>query len=213
MQTRRHFTKLAFGSVLGGGAFLTLSPWNRRLWAAARKVLAAGTDRKSLIHEDPATLDTANLAITPLDQFETMGPTDRVIDPARWRLEVTGQVGRPLSFTYEQVLALPSIERDVLLICPGVFANHGRWKGCSLRNLLQQAIVDRAASRVVFEEVGGKSAGYPMADVLSGKVFLAYHVNGTPLPRKHGFPLRVVAEDYYGAEWVKYVSTVRVEKG
>lgn len=213
MHTRRHFTKLAFGSVLGGGAFLALSAWSRWLCAATRKVLAAGTDRKSLIHEDPAALDTANLAITPLDQFGTMGPTDRVIDPAQWRLEITGQVGRPLSFTYEQVIALPSSERNVLLICPGVFANHGRWTGCSLRTILQQANVDRAASRVVFEEAGGKSAGYPLADVLSGKVFLAYQVNGTPLPRKHGFPLRVVAEDYYGAEWVKYVSRVRVEKG
>lgn len=213
MQTRRHFAKLAFGGVLGGGAVLALSSWTRWLWAAARKVLAAETDRKTLIHEDPATLDATNLEITPLEEFETMGPTNRVVDPADWRLEITGQVGQPLSFSYAQLTALPSIERNVLLICPGVFANHGRWKGISLQNILQQANFDRTASRVAFEEKGGKSASYPIADVLSGKVFLAYQVNGLPLPRKHGFPLRVVAEDYYGAEWVKYVSRVRVEKG
>ncbi len=213
MPTRRDFTKLAFGSILGGGAFLALSSWSSRLWAAARRVLAAGTERKSLIHEDPATLDATNLEITPLEQFETMGPTDRRVDLSKWRLAVGGEVGQPLVFTYAQVIALPSIERNVLLICPGVFANHGRWKGCSLRSILQQAKVDGSASRVVFEEAGGKSAGYPLADVLSGKVFLAYQVNGVPLPQKHGFPLRVVAEDYYGAEWVKYVSKIRVEKG
>lgn len=214
MQTRRRFTKLAFGSVLGGSAlFGALSSWTNWLWAATRKVLAAGTDRTSLIHEDPAALDTTNLEITPLEEFETMGPTNRVVDLAEWRLEVTGQVGQPLSFTYAQLTALPSTERSVLLICPGVFANHGRWKGVSLQNILQQANFDRTASRIAFEDKGGKSASYPIADVLSGKVFLAYQVNGTPLPRKHGFPLRVVAEDYYGAEWVKYVSRVRVEKG
>jgi DMSO/TMAO reductase YedYZ molybdopterin-dependent catalytic subunit len=64
----------------------------------------------------------------------------------------------------------------------------------------------------VFEDRHGKSASYPLPDVLSGKVFLAYQVNGTTLPRKHGFPLRVVADGYYGAEWVKYVDRVRVEK-
>jgi len=135
------------------------------------------------------------------------------VDLAEWRLEITGQVGQPLSVTYTQLTALPPIERNVLMICPGVFANHGRWKGISLQSILQQANFDRTASSVAFEEKGGKSADYPIADVLSGKVFLAYEVNGTPLPRKHGFPLRVVAEDYYGAEWVKYVSRVRVQKG
>jgi sulfoxide reductase catalytic subunit YedY len=43
-------------------------------------------------------------------------------------------------------------------------------------------------------------------------VFLATHVNGTVLPRKHGFPLRVVAEGYYGSEWVKYVGKLTVER-
>ena len=51
-----------------------------------------------------------------------------------------------------------------------------------------------------------------MADILSDKVFLAYEVNGKALPRKHGFPLRVVAEDHYGSEWVKYVDKITVER-
>jgi sulfoxide reductase catalytic subunit YedY len=140
-----------------------------------------------------------------------MGTTDRVVDRDAWRLEVDGRVGRPLRMTYTQLTALPSIERNVLMICPGVFANHGRWKGVSLKEILEQAEFDRGASRVVIEERHGKRASFPLPDALSGKVFLAYQVNGTTLPRKHGFPLRVVAEDYYGAEWVKYVARVRVE--
>jgi sulfoxide reductase catalytic subunit YedY len=35
-------------------------------------------------------------------------------------------------------------------------------------------------------------------------------VNGETLPRKHGFPLRLVYEDAYGSEWVKYVKEVVV---
>jgi sulfoxide reductase catalytic subunit YedY len=213
MYTRRRFTRLGLGSLLGGSALLAaLTAWSDRLWAATRKILSRDTDRRSLIREDPASLDTTNLEITPLEQFETMGTTDRVVDRDTWRLEVNGRVGRPLSITYAQLTALPSIERTVLLICPGFFANHGRWKGVLLKELLEQADFDRTASQVVFEDRHGKSASYPLPDVLSGKVFLAYQVNGTTLPRKHGFPLRVVADGYYGAEWVKYVDRVRVEK-
>ncbi len=40
------------------------------------------------------------------------------------------------------------------------------------------------------------------------KIFLAYEVNGQVLPRKHGFPCRVVAEDHYGSVWVKFVHQI-----
>jgi len=214
MNTRRSFTKLVFGAVAGGGFLLSpLLLAIQGIWAASRKVLTKGTKRESLIHENPAALDTTNLEITPLDNFGTMGPTDRIIDLATWHLEVSGQVKRPLSLTYSQLIALPAIEREVLLICPGFFANHGRWKGISIRGLLEQAEFDHTATRVAIETRGQKAARFPVADILSAKVFLAYQVNGKQLPRKHGFPFRVVAEDYYGSDWVKYVDAISVERG
>ena len=212
MDTRRSFIQWLFGSLLGSGVLLgPLLSAMPRAWAASRKVLAKGTKRESLIQENPAALDTTNLEITPLEAFGTMGPTDRVVDLAAWRLEVTGKVKRPLSLTYAQLIALPAIEREVLLICPGVFANHGRWKGFSLAGLLRQADLDRNARRVTIETRGQKTARFPLADILTDKIFLAYQVNGKELPRKHGSPLRVVAEDYYGSDWVKYVDRISVE--
>ena len=53
---------------------------------------------------------------------------------------------------------------------------------------------------------------FPIGDIRSDKVFLAYQVNGQRLPQKHGFPLRIVAEDYYGDEWVKYVYKIEALK-
>ncbi len=213
MNSRRTFAKLAFGTIVGGSVLLSpLLSAIQGIWAASRKVLAKGTRPESLIHENPAALDTTNLDLTPLDRFGTMGPTDLIVDRATWRLEVSGQVKRPLSLSFSQLTALPSIERDVLLICPGFFANHGRWKGISVRVLLEQAEFDRAATQVGIESRGQKSARFPVSDILSAKIFLAYQVNGTELPRKHGFPLRVVAEDHYGSEWVKYVDRIIVER-
>ena len=213
MQTRRRFTALAFGSVLAGDWLLSpILSAMRRAWAATRKVLAKGTGRETLIHENPAALDTTNLEVTPLEDFGTMGPRDLAVDLSTWRLEVSGQVKQPLRLSYSQLTALPAIEREVLLICPGFFANHGRWRGVSIKGLLDQAQFDPTAARVSIEARGHKTAGFPLADILAGKVFLAYQVNGQALPRRHGFPLRVVAEDYYGSDWVKYVDGIRVER-
>jgi sulfoxide reductase catalytic subunit YedY len=49
-------------------------------------------------------------------------------------------------------------------------------------------------------------------DVLSDRVFLAYGVNGKPLPERHGFPLRLVAEGYYGYDWIKYVYRITAKR-
>ena len=79
-----------------------------------------------------------------------------------------------------------------------------------MKELLQQADFDRKALRAVVESQDGKSATFSLADILTDKIFLAYQVNGKELPRKHGFPLRVVAEDSYGSDWLKYVNRVSV---
>ncbi len=79
-------------------------------------------------------------------------------------------------------------------------------------SLLQQANPEPTATQVRVEAREGKTVRYPLEDLLSGKVFLAYQVNGQTLPRKHGFPLRVVAEGYYGSDWVTYVEKVTLER-
>jgi sulfoxide reductase catalytic subunit YedY len=107
------------------------------------------------------------------------------------------------------------MEKKVLLICPGFFANHGQWKGISMKPLLDKAGAESDVTHVVFSGPRGsykKVEQFPAEDVLTNKVFLAYEVNGKPLPRRHGFPLRVVAEGYYGDDWVKYVDQMRLQK-
>lgn len=216
MNQRRRFLKISLEFITGIG-FL-LSPFfslTRRVHAKIQKIiLPKNTPLKDLINKNPAELDTRNLEITPLKEFKTMGLTDQKTDLHTWRLKVEGHVEVPLDLTYSQILALPAIEREVLLICPGFFANHGRWKGISMSALLQKAKVTDQGTRVTFrgpEGIYEKAEGFPLTDVLSNKVFLAYAVNGTPLPQKHGFPLRVVAEGYYGYMWIKYVHKMTVE--
>lgn len=216
-QTRRKF----IGGILlaFGGLVLLVEPlvsfWSRAWGKLTRKVLSRGTPRKDLINDNPANVDAGNLEITPLKDFETMGLSDHPVDITRWTLKVDGQVKTPLRLSYSQVRAFPSLERKVLMICPGVFVNQGLWKGVSIRTLLQMAQVKPGVTHVSINGPEGpytKTEQFPIKDILSDKVFLAYQVNGSDLPQKHGFPLRLVAEDSYGASWVKYVDTVMVEK-
>ncbi len=217
METRRHFIKEIIGCLgLAGFLFSPFSTLVRSALAQAKKIiLPKETKRESLVTRNPADLDTRNLEITPLQDFQTMGPTDHKVDLDTWRLEVKGHVKTPLDLTYKQITSLPSVERDVLLICPGVFANHGRWKGISMGVLLKMVKAEEGVTHVTVRGPRGASEKverFSIEEILSNKVFLSYQVNGKILPQKHGFPLRVVAEDHYGYEWVKYVDQIIVEK-
>jgi sulfoxide reductase catalytic subunit YedY len=188
----------------------------QRALAETRKiVLPKGTKREELIQKNPAELDARHLELTSVKDFGTMGTTDYRADIRAWRLFVDGHVRNPFSLSLEEMQALPHIEKNALLICPGFFANHGRWRGISVSELLRRAGLKKGATHITFrgpESRDEKTDRFPIQEILSDKVFLADQVNGESLPEKHGFPLRLVAEDHYGYEWVKYVYRVTAEK-
>jgi sulfoxide reductase catalytic subunit YedY len=217
MKKRRQFIKLMLGLFAAMGLlFNPLARGIQVVFAKVKKIiLPKGTRMRSLVGRHPANLDTRNLDLTPVERFETMGLDDHDVDLNRWRLEIDGHVHHSLRLTYNQIAQMPPIERNVLLICPGVFAYHASWKGISVAKLLDTAELGAGVTDVTFSGPDGryeKTERFPIEDVLSDKVFLAYSVNGSVLPQKHGFPLRVVAEDYYGGDWVKYVYKVTAIK-
>jgi DMSO/TMAO reductase YedYZ molybdopterin-dependent catalytic subunit len=183
-------------------------------WAYTKKtVIPRGAARQDFIDKNPAELDSSNMDVTPLTEFGTMGLDDYQVDLEEWRLVVDGKVEKPLSLKYSEILDLPAIEKKVLMVCPGFFVNNGTWKGISIRELLKRAQVKDDAAYVTLRGPRGnyeKVEKYPLNEPGSDKLFLAYEVNGTKLPQKHGFPLRLVAERRYGSEWVKYVWNVKV---
>jgi len=210
---RRTFLQVAAAALgwssLSQGSLVFLV--RRALAGTGRRLLPADTELDALLFENPADLDARNLPVTPIDRFKTMGLSDHKVDLQRWRLTVGGAVASPLRLDYRQIRSFPVVERKVLLICPGVFAYHARWKGLSVEALLQQAGVDPQATHVDVKGPSGpyaKVQRFPRRDVRLRKAFLAYAVNGRMLPQKHGYPLRAVAEGYVGSEWIKYADTV-----
>ncbi len=215
MTTRRHFIK----AMLMLTAFITASLGRldrtfSKVWSkTGKRLLDKGTPMSSLMHANPAHIDTSLLEITPVQEFDVMGETTHQVDLHTWRLSIEGAVQKPAEFTYEELLALPILELNVLLICPGFFAYNGKWKGFSVARLLDQLGLDPEATHVKFTGSKGfrkKTRRFKIDEIRSDKLFLAYGVNDIDLPERHGFPLRLVAEEHMGRRWVKYVNAITV---
>jgi sulfoxide reductase catalytic subunit YedY len=204
MWTRRKLLRMWFWASLSSLVFHPLSI----CWAKAKQILPKGFSKSKLKDMNPAEIDSRNLEVDPLKKFGTMGPTDVVIDLKTYRLKVTGKVERPLSLSYDEILKYPSLTETVLLICPGFFSNNGRWTGVNLKSLLQEAQIKKVAQYVDIVGAHEKRVRIPLKALDQKRIFLAYRVNGEALPQKHGFPLRLVYEDAYGSDWVKYVDEI-----
>ena len=197
-----------------------------------------------LIH-DAEGLNTASWPIrtdelvTPVDRFFTRShaPVPRV-DPRDWRLEVGGLVGRPATFSFEELeRAYPRREVTATMVCAGLRRSEllsigalpgelpwgpepistGRWTGVALADLLRDVGVGDQARHVEFigldcVERHGERFGFggsiELAKALAGEVLLASGLNGAPLPREHGFPVRAVVPGWTGARSVKWLGRI-----
>lgn len=173
---------------------------------------------------------------TPRDQFFTTqhyGHPD--VDPATYRLRVSGLVDTPLELSLDDLRALPSRELVFGFECSGNrgplngLSSNGRWTGVSLRTVLQRAGVQDAAREFVFfgadrgeEEVLWRGRTYGVEQqygrslerdqALSDEPLLAYALNGEPLTAHQGRPLRLLVPGWYGAPNVKWVAEIHVQK-
>ncbi len=218
MSTRRRLVKFAL--ISGAAALLFYSSLGlglkRVLAPVKRRIVDKGTPLSELMVANPANLDTTNLETTPMEAFDVMGQTVYPVNLESWRLEVGGSVRRPVSFTYDELIARPVLERNVLLICYGFFAYNGLWKGFSVSDLLKEVGPLPDVSHVKFSGPEGlrrKTRKFTIAEVMSDKIFIAYGVNDQQLPERHGFPMRLVAEHHKGERWVKYVNRLTLVAG
>ena len=203
------WTSVFTASCIGLG----LGRFSRALAAKGKRILNKNTDPATLIYENPKNLDTTDLPVMPIQDFGTMGDTEIEVDLDSWRLEVGGEVESPRTYTYAELMRLPAVEREVLLICPGVFVNHGRWKGVAVRELIRRSKPKAGTGQVVISgrtRSGEQRQRFGLADTEDEGLILAYAVNGQTLPRRHGRPLRLVAGEHMGYRWTKYVNRIEI---
>jgi DMSO/TMAO reductase YedYZ molybdopterin-dependent catalytic subunit len=132
-----------------------------------------------------------------------------------WALRIHGLVERELLVGWPDLLAMPSVELDGTLMCISYEHDNGlisttRWTGVPLRDVLQQAGLQNTAVEVICRGANGYSDSIPLAKALESTTLLAYGMNGTTLPRAHGFPCRLYVPGLYGEKNVKWLEEIEL---
>ena len=155
--------------------------------------------------------------ITPSDEFyliDTAISSPR-INRDRWTLKVTGAVDNPIELSYNDLVSMPTIEADITMSCVsnevgGGLISHGRWTGIRLQDVLKEAGVSpdklgRSSAQLVGRSVDGWTSGFRTELAFDRpEALVAFGLNDGDLPRKHGYPARLVIPGLYG-----YVSATK----
>ncbi len=140
----------------------------------------------------------------------TVASSMPTFEPATWRLRIEGLVDRPQTLTYNDLRSLPRAEQVSTFHCvTGWSVKNVHWAGVRFRDLLAAAAPTSDASVLEFI-----SSEIPYADTLTLEqaklqdAMLAYEMDGKPLAREHGAPVRVVIPEMYGYKNVKWVERI-----
>jgi DMSO/TMAO reductase YedYZ molybdopterin-dependent catalytic subunit len=179
---------------------------------------------------------TINSVFTPRDQFFTTQHYGHPeIDPDTFRLRIAGLVDRPTELSLAELRKMGSTELVFGFECSGNrrplqgLTSNGRWTGVPLRTVLNRAGVQKEAQEVVFfgADHGGEDVEFRgqvtkvdqqfgrsllREQALSREPLLAYALNGEPLTRHQGFPLRLLIPGWYGVSNVKWLSEIHVQE-
>jgi DMSO/TMAO reductase YedYZ molybdopterin-dependent catalytic subunit len=174
---------------------------------------------------------------TPNDQFFFIQHYNRPeVDASSWRLKFTGLVSKPAEFTLADLKAMKSTELVNGYECSGNSARAfeglsscGRFTGVPLSQVLKQVGVGAKAREVVFfgtdrgkEDIVFRQQTYKLEQQFARSItlehamnpepLLAWDLNGQPLDRDHGFPLRLIMPGWYGICNVKWLSEIHLQE-
>ncbi len=124
-----------------------------------------------------------------------------------WTLTVRGLVKRDLSLSYAD-LTSPH-DMTATIDCTGGWYSEQVWRGVPLTRLLDEAELLSSARSVKVTSATGYYRRFTVAE--AREYLLATHVGEGLLSRGHGYPLRLVARDKRGFEWVKWVTDIEVD--
>ena len=173
---------------------------------------------------------------TPKDQFFTTQHYGHPeVDPVTFRLKISGLVDRPIALSLEELRRMGGTDLVAGFECSGNrrplqgLSGNGRWTGVPLRTVLDRAGVKAQARELVFfgadhgtEEVEFRTQKFtveqqfgrslPRDLALAPEPFLAYALNGEPLTRHQGSPLRLIVPGWYGVANVKWLSEIHAQE-
>jgi len=231
------------GTALFGLAALSL-PQGLLPAFALDEELVPWTDVPASFNPSPATgghtLDTRTIRsssfLTPTEDFFAVQHYEQAhVDPATYKLRLSGLVNKPIELTLDELKRRPRMEQIVGFECSGnnpgrlnTLVGNAHWSGTSLSALLKEAGLKPMAREVVFfaadtgtEEIihGGPPQKYEQTfgrslaveDALRPEVLIAWEMNGAALPVGHGAPARLIVPGWYGVANVKWLNHIHTQ--
>ena len=125
-----------------------------------------------------------------------------------WSFTIQGAVQEPVSWRWNELLALPSEMVTVDIHCVTKWTKLDTlWKGVSVDTLLEA--VHSEAGYVTIWSDGGYTTNLTLEDVSDGKAWVAYSFDDEPLDPEHGGPARLLVPHLYfwkSAKWVRGIT-------
>jgi DMSO/TMAO reductase YedYZ molybdopterin-dependent catalytic subunit len=204
---RRTFIIAGVAGGIGLAEYIYVSGWMNHIHQ---------TGKFSVKAYEPYGEKAALVAITPNDDFYvTSKGTTPYVKVSKWQLKVDGLVSHPFTLNYEQVLALPRIEKELTLECisnsiGGNAFGTAKWTGTPLKPLLERAGPSSEASYAILHAADGFTSGHPIARLWNEENFLAYQMNGQDLPPDHGYPMRIFIPGKFGMKQPKWITRIEL---
>lgn len=128
------------------------------------------------------------------------------IAPETWKLTVDGAVENPLVLSWQDLQDLPQADEEADFHCvTGWSILDLAFRGVRLETVAALARPKPDATHVMTHAHDGYSTNLPLEEALKPDVLLVHTVEGKPLAKEHGGPVRIVVPQLYawkGAKWV-----------
>jgi DMSO/TMAO reductase YedYZ molybdopterin-dependent catalytic subunit len=190
------------------------------------RLLGTGLDARLFTDLSLLSADRSDALVTSNDRFfvRTAFPsTLRQTDP--WSIRVGGLVQTPAELGLRELDRLVAPGERALMECSGNAdqTNYGlmsvaEWDGVPLTAILDRVRPASRAYRVLVsgvDDAGPSRTSVPGASWIFSPddlqhAMLATRMNGAPLPRDHGFPVRLVVPGWYGCACIKWVNGIEL---
>jgi DMSO/TMAO reductase YedYZ molybdopterin-dependent catalytic subunit len=127
------------------------------------------------------------------------------VDVTDWTLTIDGMVDNPLTLRYDDLLAMPMVERNITLTCVsnevgGSYLSTGTWLGVPFTEIISRVGVQPGVDQVFsYSSDSGYTCSTPFQAVSDGRdAMIVVGLNGEVLPDPRGFPARMLVPGLYG---------------
>jgi DMSO/TMAO reductase YedYZ molybdopterin-dependent catalytic subunit len=145
-----------------------------------------------------------------IEALRPMGGEPGDPSPSAYRLRVHGAVESPFELSFAELLAQPQTELALDVHCVTTWSVLGaHFKGVRVSALAERAQLKKSARYVIFEAAHDYTSNISLRDALKPNVMVAHQLNGAPLPRAHGAPVRAIAPDFYFWKSAKWLTGIR----